>query len=35
MGNKAGQDVVQNTALGDGQAGEQLVKLIVVPDGCG
>ena len=33
LGQKHGLDVGQNSALGDGHAGEQLVQLLVVSDG--
>ena len=33
LGQKDGLDVGQDTSLGDGDTGEQLVQLLVVPDG--
>ena len=33
LGEKDGLDVGQDTSLGDGDTGEQLVQLLVVPDG--
>ena len=33
LGEEDGLDVGQDTSLGDGDAGEQLVQLLVVPDG--